>query len=104
MRRLLLATVALAPLAALTASPARADAVPPYPWSDLGITWETGTYRSGGLGGDLWPVTAGADGRVYTAWGDGKAACPAYVSYGTAALAGGPSATLRRVGCEPLGW
>src|SRR3954469_3506402 len=79
--------VALA-LPALAAAPAVA-AAPPYPASDLGITWDTSTYRSAGRGGDIWPVTTGADGQMHTAWGDGRIGCPATVSYGTATIAAG---------------
>ena len=96
------AAIILAALASLAASAAGAA---PYPASGLvtGVSWDTATYRYAGVGGDLWPVTAGADGKVYTAWGDGTVTCPVYVSYGTAAVAGGPSAALRRVGCGPPG-
>ena len=96
------AAIILAALASLAAS--AADAAP-YPASGLvtGVSWDTATYRSGGAGGDLWPVTAGADGTVYTAWGDGTVTCPVKVSYGVASVAGGPSATLRRVGCGTPG-
>jgi hypothetical protein len=46
---------------------------PPYPPSPViaGITWHWETHRSAGTGSDLWPVTWGPDGHVYTAWGDG---------------------------------
>ena len=100
MRSLLLATVALAPLAA---GPALADAAPPYPWSDLGLTWNTGTYRFGGVGGDIWPVTTGAGGQLYTAWGDGGIGCPGKVSFGTATLPAGPAASPSTTGCGPAG-
>jgi Domain of unknown function (DUF4185) len=81
-----------------------ARAAAPYPRSPYitGVTWDRSTYQFGGLGGDLWPTTAGADGKVYAAWGDGVVTCPAYVSFGIAALAGGPSARLQRAGCGPL--
>ena len=96
------AAIILAALASLAASAAGAA---PYPASGLvtGVSWDTATYRSAGAGGDLWPVTAGADGTVYTAWGDGTVTCPAKVSYGVASVAGGPSADLRRVGCGTPG-
>ena len=96
------AAVILAALASLAATAAVAA---PYPASGLitGISWDTATYQYAGVGGDIWPVTAGADGQVYTAWGDGTVACPAYVSYGVASVAGGPSAALRRVGCGTPG-
>ena len=99
MRRLLLATAALA---ALVAHSARAEAAPPYPWGDLRITWDTATYRFGGLGGDIWPVTAGAGGQLYTAWGDGAIGCGRYVSYGTAVLRD-PGRGLGTTGCGPAG-
>ena len=97
------AVIILAALASLAASAAVAA---PYPASDLitGVSWDTATYQYAGVGGDIWPVTAGADGRIYTAWGDGTVTCPAYVSYGTAAIAGGPSADLVSTGCGPLSW
>jgi hypothetical protein len=96
------AAISLAALASLAASAAGAA---PYPASGLvtGVSWDTATYRDGGLGGDLWPVTAGANGRLYTAWGDGTVTCPVRVSYGVASVAGGPSAALRRVGCGTPG-
>jgi len=45
----------------------------PYPPSPViaGITWHWDTHRKAAPGSDLWPVTWGADGHVYTAWGDG---------------------------------
>src|SRR3954465_1989714 len=94
--------IILAALASLAASAAGAA---PYPASGLvtGISWDTATYRFAGAGGDLWPVTAGADGKVYTAWGDGTVTCPVKVSYGVASVAGGPSAALRPVGCGTPG-
>ena len=103
MRDVRFPVLAITVLVSLAAGGARAAA--PYPRSGLvtGLTWDTATYRSGGRGGDIWPVTWGQDGRVYTAWGDGAVVCPAYVSYGTAAIAGGPSATLATLGCGPLG-
>src|SRR3954452_5252267 len=63
----------------------------PYPRSKVvtGITWEASTYRFGGVGGDLWATTSGADGKVYTTWGDGAVACPVRVSYGIASVADG---------------
>ena len=95
--------LAAAVLVTLAAGGARAAA--PYPRSALvaGLRWDTATYRSTGLGGDLWPTTAGADGKVYTAWGDGTVTCPARVSYGVASVAGGPSADLFGAGCGTPG-
>ena len=83
-----------------------AHAAAPYPDSSYitGVTWDQSTHQFNGLGADLWPTTAGADGKVYTAFGDGVATCPAYVSYGVAAVAGGPSARLQRASCGPLSW
>jgi hypothetical protein len=100
MRSLVLATLALA----LAAGAARAAA--PYPKSGLvtGIAWSTATHQYAGLGGDLWPVTAGADRKVYTAWGDGTVTCPAYVSYGTASLPATPGTRLTGIGCGALGY
>src|SRR3954447_7027895 len=93
----------VAVVAALAGGGARAAA--PYPKSGLiaRLTWDTASHRAAGLGGDLWPTTAGADGKVYTAWGDGSVTCRGYVSYGTAAIAGGPSTRLAGTGCAPFG-
>lgn len=46
---------------------------PPYPPSPViaGITWHWETHRTAAPGSDLWPVTWGPDGHIYTAWGDG---------------------------------
>ena len=68
-----------------------------------GITWDASTYRFAGLGGDLWATTSGADGKVYTAWGDGTVTCPVRVSFGVASVAGGPGTTLVRAGCGTAG-
>src|SRR5690348_1679537 len=78
------------------AATAGAATAPPYQQSRLitGITWNQATHRWGGLGGDLWASTSGANGEVYTAWGDGFGGCPAYVSYGTAVVTGGPGTNL----------
>src|ERR1039458_6212458 len=45
----------------------------PYPPSPVirGITWHWDSYRTAAVGSDLWPVTWGPDGHLYTAWGDG---------------------------------
>jgi len=47
--------------------------VAPYPHSTVirGIDWHWETYTTAALGSDLWPVTWGPDGNLYTAWGDG---------------------------------
>jgi hypothetical protein len=87
----------------LATGAARADA--PYPRSALvtGIAWDRSSYRSDGEGGDIWPVTAAADGKLYVAWGDGAVRCGAKVSYGVAVLQGGPNANLQGDGCGPPG-
>ncbi|MHC4407049.1 MAG: DUF4185 domain-containing protein, partial [Planctomycetota bacterium] len=45
----------------------------PYPPSPVirSITWHTETLESRAPGSDLWPVTWGPDGHLYTSWGDG---------------------------------
>src|SRR5262249_54389953 len=45
----------------------------PYPPSPViaGIDWDWKTHRTAAPGSDLWPVTTGADGNLYLAWGDG---------------------------------
>jgi hypothetical protein len=45
----------------------------PYPPSPViaGISWDWTTHRTAAPGSDLWPVTLGADGTLYAAWGDG---------------------------------
>lgn len=52
---------------------AHAQALPPYPPSPViaGIEWHWETVRQFGQGSDQWPLTTGADGSVYGAWGDG---------------------------------
>lgn len=56
-----------APELADTLSPA------PYPRSPViqSIRWNWETLSQGPRGNDLWPVTWGDDGHLYTAWGDG---------------------------------
>ena len=56
----------------LTLSASQAEP-PPYPPSAVikKITWHPGTLVSAAPGSDLWPVTWGSDGYVYTSWGDG---------------------------------
>jgi len=46
---------------------------PPYPPSALigGIQWDFTSHRRLAPGSDLWPVTWGVDGDIYTSWGDG---------------------------------
>lgn len=50
-----------------------AAAAPPYPPSDVieSIAWHWETHQTAAPGSDLWPVTWGPDGHLYTAWGDG---------------------------------
>jgi hypothetical protein len=109
MRTRVLAALALAVPTALAAGPAGATKAPPtspYPPSTLvaGIAWDATSYRSAAPGGDIWPVTSGAGGEVYTAWGDGPMpGCPAKVSYGTAVLTGGAGANPVTLGCGPRG-
>ena len=57
----------------LIASLASADQVAPYPSSPIikNISWHTETLQSAAPGSDLWPVTWGPDGSIYTSWGDG---------------------------------
>lgn len=45
----------------------------PYPASTVieSITWEFDPEARRAPGSDLWPTTWGADGHIYTAWGDG---------------------------------
>lgn len=45
----------------------------PYPPSSVinGVTWHWDTHQTAAPGSDLWPVTGGPDGHIYTAWGDG---------------------------------
>lgn len=45
----------------------------PYPPSPVikKITWNRDTLVSAAPGSDLWPVTWGPDGHIYTSWGDG---------------------------------
>lgn len=45
----------------------------PYPPSTViqDIKWRWETHRTAAPGSDLWPVTWGPDGNIYTAWGDG---------------------------------
>src|SRR5436305_9311366 len=64
--------LACGPLGAAPAAAAGPLAAP-YPRSKVvtGISWDASTYRFGGVGGDLWATTSGADGKVYTPWGDG---------------------------------
>src|ERR687896_2253289 len=48
-------------------------ATPPYPPSPVieDITWHVDTLTTAAPGSDIWSVTWGADGNLYTGWGDG---------------------------------
>ena len=56
----------------LTLSASQAES-PPYPPSLVikNIKWHPDTLKSAAPGSDLWPVTWGPDGHIYTSWGDG---------------------------------
>jgi hypothetical protein len=78
----------------------------PYPPSTVitGISWDVGSYRWGGDGGDLWPVSWALDGSLLTVWGDGQMGCPSKVSYGVAKLASDqPTTSLATIHCGPPG-
>lgn len=76
----------------LASTPASADAQSPYPPSPVirGISWHTETLRSAAPGSDLWPVTWGPDGHLYTSWGDGGTNSDGRVSMGFARIEGPP--------------
>ncbi len=65
-------TLVLLASSCLMFSISRAEA-PPYPQSPVikQITWHPDTLKSAAPGSDLWPVTWGPDGHIYTSWGDG---------------------------------
>jgi hypothetical protein len=91
-------------LAALATTPVEAAA--PYPQSAVitGITWDTGSHRWGGEGGDIWPVTWAQDDTLRTAWGDGVIGCRAKVSFGVAAITSAtPSTGLQTISCGTPG-
>src|SRR3954462_9714368 len=93
-------------LAALVLLPATSvQAAAPYPASTVitGITWDTATYKYGGLGGDIWPMTWASDSSLRTAWGDGKLGCSVSVSYGMAKQWGSPNANPITTACGPGG-
>jgi Domain of unknown function (DUF4185) len=48
-------------------------ATPPYPSSPVieDITWHVDTHTTAAPGSDIWSATWGADGNLYTGWGDG---------------------------------
>lgn len=71
-------------------------ATAPYPPSPViaEIVWDWTTHRTAAPGSDLWPVTEGADGALYLAWGDGGGFGgtdrEGRVALGFARLTGGP--------------
>lgn len=66
----LLALLLAVPPTAFSQEPATNSPYPPSP-AIAGITWDWHTHRKSAPGSDLWPVTWGADGDLYAAWGDG---------------------------------
>ena len=68
----------------------------PYPPSHViqSITWHWDTLKVAAPGSDLWPVTWGPEGNLYTAWGDGGGFGgtdqDGRVSMGFARIEGGP--------------
>jgi hypothetical protein len=102
----LFAAAGLAVAALTTAAPAPARAAAPYPASTAitGLTWDTGTYQYGGVGGDIWPITWHGDGTLRAAYGDGQIDCGSKVSYGVVSIASAtPSTGMQGVGCGPTG-
>ena len=76
----------------------------PYPQSSLvsSYRWYTSTFRSSGVGGDIWPSTTASNRQIYTAYGDAAlGSCGSKRAYGTAYLTGSPSTNLRYLGCGP---
>lgn len=73
-----------------------AEPKPAYPPSPViaGIEWAAkDTIRRAAKDGDNWPVTWGADGALYTTWGDGTGFAPKVerkLSCGFARITGGP--------------
>ncbi|PIP35431.1 MAG: hypothetical protein COX20_11335 [Desulfobacterales bacterium CG23_combo_of_CG06-09_8_20_14_all_52_9] len=45
----------------------------PYPSSPIieSVSWDSGGINQAAPGSDIWPLTWGRDGRLYTVWGDG---------------------------------
>ncbi len=45
----------------------------PYPQSSVitGVTWNYGSKQQLAHGSDMWPITWGSDGNLYSIWGDG---------------------------------
>ncbi len=84
-------------------APSGAIAVPPYDKSVLikDVIWELGSLQSYASGSDLWPITWGDDGCLYTAWGDGGGFGGTNrngrVSLGVARLEGTPPGTLNGI-------
>jgi hypothetical protein len=74
---------------ALVLSNAAAQAGPPYPAGNLQITFDLNSYRAGGSGGDIWPVTQRGNGALIAAWGDGAIGTCPKVSYGVARIGSG---------------
>lgn len=100
MRMLACSLILLLP--ALTAVPA--SAASPYPPSITitGINWDVSSYRWGGTGGDIWPITWSAEGPLVGSWGDGQLSCTLKASYGVAAIASAlPSTDLSVRHCGP---
>jgi hypothetical protein len=58
------------PSATLAQRPATPSPYPPSPVIER-LTWHWQTHRTAAPGSDLWPVTWGADDRLYAGWGDG---------------------------------
>ena len=56
--------------AVLTTSQSSSTSYPPST-AIKSITWDRDTLESASPGSDLWPVTWGPDGNIYTSWGDG---------------------------------
>jgi hypothetical protein len=89
-----LLSICLFPLLMPTLAPAYAKK--PYPPSPVirSITWHAETLKSAAPGSDLWPVTWGPDGHIYTSWGDGGGFggtnSDGRVSMGFARIAGPP--------------
>lgn len=86
---------------AFLAAPAQSRKAP-YPPSERirGITFHFEGVHSAARGSDIWPVTWGSDGNLYTAWGDGNGfSGPRKVSWGVARLEGSPAAWTGRDVC-----
>src|SRR3954447_817984 len=88
MRSLLLATVALAPLAT---SPARADTGPPI----TGLTLDWSTFPQLARGSANRAAPPGADGSLYAGFGDGNGFQGGRRSLGFARLTGGSAQAVQ---------